>query len=246
MTALVLKDVIKRFGSVEAVSGVSLMVEPGERRVIIGPNGAGKTTLFHCIAGTTTPTAGTIVHDGRNITHLPPNGRASDGLARTFQITNLFPTLTLLDNILIAIAATETLGISRFMRPLYANPERHDRAVKMLESWGLSDVHREVRFVSYGEQRQLELALALASNPRLLLLDEPMAGLSAAESSRVLQMIGALPRTVSVLMIEHDMDVALAFADRVTVMHQGRILSEGSSEAVRADSRVSELYLGAE
>lgn len=246
MSALVLRDVIKRFGAVDAVAGVSMEIAPGERRVVIGPNGAGKTTLFHCIAGAHLPTSGSIVHDNRDITRLSPNARAGHGLARTFQITNLFPSLTLTENVLLALTALERMGIRRLFKPMLRNQSLRDRATRLLSDWGLSNHERLVRHISYGEQRQLELALALASRPALLLLDEPMAGLSVVESSNVLKMISALPRDVSVLMIEHYMDVALKFADRVSVMHQGRVIAEGDSASIRANSQVAELYLGLE
>lgn len=246
MTALVVQDVVKSFGPVNAVGGVSLVVEAGERRVVIGPNGAGKTTLFHCIAGMHIATSGAILHNGRDITRLSPDERWRKGLSRTFQITNLLSSLTVLENVLVALAATEKLGVGRFFMPMHGNKERLSRATTLLSDWGLSGGDRPVRNISYGEQRQLELALALASEPGLLLLDEPMAGLSSVESTRVLKMIKALPRTCSVLMIEHDMDVALEFADRVSVMHQGRVIAEGDSDAIRANNQVAELYLGLE
>jgi branched-chain amino acid transport system ATP-binding protein len=244
MTSLVVRDLVKRFNSIDAVAGVTLVVAPGERRVIIGPNGAGKTTLFHCIAGAHLPTSGTIKHNGRDITRLSPNARARQGLARTFQITNLFPSLTLTENVLLALTAVETMGARRLFMPMHGDRLRMDRAARLLSDWGLVRHERQVRHISYGEQRQLELALALASEPRLLLLDEPMAGLSAAESARVMTLISSLPREVSILMIEHDMDMALELADQVSVMHQGKIIAEGDSASIRANAQVQELYLG--
>jgi ABC-type branched-subunit amino acid transport system ATPase component len=246
MTVLVVKDVVKRFMAVDAVAGVSLAVEPGERRVVIGPNGAGKTTLFHCLAGMHTATSGTILYRGEDITRLPPDQRSRRGIARTFQITNLFSSLSVTENVLIALAAGEKLGLKRFFKPMHADETRMERAAALLSAWGLSGCEREVRHISYGEQRQLELALAFASEPGLLLLDEPMAGLSSVDSGRVLDMLKALPRTCSVLMIEHDMDVALEFADRVSVMHHGKVIAEGDSADIRANSQVAELYLGLE
>jgi branched-chain amino acid transport system ATP-binding protein len=244
MAALAVTQLSKRFGGVDAVVDVSLAVEEGERRVLIGPNGAGKTTLFHCIAGTQLPSAGSVTLFGSEITMLPPYARARAGLARTFQITNLFPTLTVEENVLLAVAAAEKVGL---IRPMRAYRPLYDRASRLLEQWGLAEKpQRQVRHLSYGEQRQLELALALAGSPRLLLLDEPTAGLSAAETARVVAMVRSLPREITLLMIEHDMDVAFELAERITVLHQGRIVAEGDRAAIRANPQVSEIYLGVE
>ena len=244
MAALEVAGLSKRYGGVDAVVDVSLGLAEGQRRVLIGPNGAGKTTLFHCIAGTQFASAGSVRLFGSDITHLPPYARARAGLARTFQITNLFPNLEVLENVLLAVAAFEKTGL---IRPMRAYASIHNRASQLLEQWGLAEKpQRLVRHLSYGEQRQLELALALAGSPRLLLLDEPTAGLSAAESARVVAMVRALPRDISLLMIEHDMDVAFELADRITVMHQGRIIAEGDRQAIRANPQVAEIYLGVE
>jgi branched-chain amino acid transport system ATP-binding protein len=244
MSALAVNRLSKRFGGVDAVVDVSLAVETGERRVLIGPNGAGKTTLFHCIAGTQLPSAGVVTLFGSDITRLPPYARARAGLARTFQITNLFPTLTVEENVLLAVAAAEKVGL---IRPMRAYRALYERASRLLEQWGLAEKpQRQVRHLSYGEQRQLELALALAGAPRLLLLDEPTAGLSASETARVVAMVRSLPREITVLMIEHDMDVAFELADRITVLHQGRIIAEGDRQAIRANPQVAEIYLGVE
>jgi branched-chain amino acid transport system ATP-binding protein len=244
MAALAVTQLSKRFGGVDAVVDVSLAVEEGERRVLIGPNGAGKTTLFHCIAGTQLPSAGSVTLFGSEITMLPPYARARAGLARTFQITNLFPTLTVEENVLLAVAAAEKVGL---IRPMRAYRALYERASRLLGQWGLAEKpQRQVRHLSYGEQRQLELALALAGSPRLLLLDEPTAGLSAAETARVVAMVRSLPREITLLMIEHDMDVAFELAERITVLHQGRIVAEGDRAAIRANPQVSEIYLGVE
>jgi branched-chain amino acid transport system ATP-binding protein len=246
VTALEVRELYKSFGGVEAVSGVSFSVAAGERRVLIGPNGAGKTTLFHSIAGTHLPSSGTVTLFGRDITRLPPHARARSGLARTFQITNLFSTLSVMDNVLLAVAAAANLGPA-LIKPMSSYGQLHERAGRLLSEWGLADrPSREVRHLSYGEQRQLELALALAGAPKILLLDEPTAGLSAAESGRVVAMVQALPRAITILMIEHDMDVAFALADRITVLHQGRIVAEGDQAAIRGNAQVAEIYLGVE
>ena len=244
MAALEVTGLSKRYGGVDAVVDVSLALAEGQRRALIGPNGAGKTTLFHCIAGTQIATSGAVSLFGSDITRLPPYARARAGLARTFQITNLFPNLEVIENVLLAVAAFEKTGL---VRPMRSYASIHGRASQLLEQWGLAEKpQRLVRHLSYGEQRQLELALALAGSPRLLLLDEPTAGLSAAESARVVSMVRALPRDISLLMIEHDMDVAFELADRITVMHQGRIIAEGDRQAIRANPQVAEIYLGVE
>jgi branched-chain amino acid transport system ATP-binding protein len=244
MTALAVENVFKNFGGVAALSGVSLDVAEGERRVLLGPNGAGKTTLFHTISGSIMPTAGRIALFGLDITRLRPDRRARLGLARTFQITNLFPRLTVLDSVLLALGGADGRGLQLFA------PPSGDRALlgeadRLLDRWGLAGTaHRVVRTLSYGEQRQLEIALALAGKPRLLLLDEPTAGLSPAETRRVVAQVHELPRDMTILMIEHDMDVAFELADRIAVMHQGRLIADGDEAAIRANPQVTEIYLG--
>ena len=246
MAALEVSHLAKRYGGVDAVIDVSLELAQGERRVLIGPNGAGKTTLFHCIAGAQIPTSGTVRLFGADITRLAPYARAKAGLARTFQITNLFANLAVLDNVLLAVAAAHDVGPA-MLRPMRSYGAVYKRATKLLGDWGLADSgSRTVRHLSYGEQRQLELALATAGSPKLLLLDEPTAGLSAAETARVVSMVRSLPRDITLLMIEHDMDVAFELADRITVLHQGRIVAEGDRQAIKADPQVAEIYLGVE
>jgi len=246
MTALVVEDVSKNFGGVAALSNISLGIEPGERRVLLGPNGAGKTTLFHSISGNVVPSAGRIILFGADITRLRPDRRARLGLARTFQITNLFPRLTVLDSVLLALDGASGRGMQ--LLSLTANDrDRDGQARALLDRWGLAEAApRIVRTLSYGEQRQLEIALALAGRPRLLLLDEPTAGLSPAETRRVVTMVHALPRDMTILMIEHDMDVAFELADRIAVMHQGRLIAEGDQAAIRANGQVTDIYLGAD
>jgi branched-chain amino acid transport system ATP-binding protein len=246
MTALVVDNVFKNFGGVAALSGVSLAVEEGERRVLLGPNGAGKTTLFHAISGNVMPSAGQIALFGLDITRLRPDQRARLGLARTFQITNLFPRLTVLDSVLLALGGAAGRSLQLFA-PLSNGRALHGEADKLLDQWGLGGTAgRIVRTLSYGEQRQLEIALALAGKPRLLLLDEPTAGLSPAETRRVVSLLHELPREMTILMIEHDMDVAFELADRIAVLHQGRLIAEGDEAAIRADKQVTNIYLGAE
>jgi branched-chain amino acid transport system ATP-binding protein len=234
----------KVFGGLRAVDGVSLDVPAGERRVLIGPNGAGKTTLFHCITGTLVPTTGTVSLFGRDVTHVPEYRRTALGMGRTFQITNVFPDLTLLENLALAIVGTEARKWT-LHRPVSAFPDVHRRAMAGLDAVGLA--HRAaqpVRLISYGERRQLELALALESRPKVLLLDEPCAGLSPSERQRISRMIAALARTITVIMIEHDMDVALGLADRVTVLHRGRIILEGTPDEVQRNPEVRDVYFG--
>ncbi len=246
MTALAVDNVSKNFGGVAALSDISLDVEEGERRVLLGPNGAGKTTLFHAISGNVAPSAGRVILFGLDITRLRPDQRARLGLARTFQITNLFPRLTVFDSALLALDGASGRGL-QLIRPLSSYRGLYAEAQRLLDRWGLADAARRiVRTLSYGEQRQLEIALALAGKPRLLLLDEPTAGLSPAETRRVVAMVHELPRDMTIVMIEHDMDVAFELADRIAVMHQGRLIAEGDEAAIRANGQVTDIYLGTE
>ena len=243
--ALKLDGVSKYFGGLQAVGGVSLAVRPGERRALIGPNGAGKTTLFNLISGSLPVSAGAITLFGRDVTGAPTHRRAAQGLARTFQITNLFADLTVLDNCLLAIQALTRERFAMF-RPLAAFRDLHTAALSTHEAVGLGAVGDvPVRNLSHGEQRQLEIALALAGKPRVLLLDEPTAGLSPAESRLMAGLLARLDPAITVLMIEHDMDIALELAAQVTVLHYGRVIADGSREEIRADAQVREIYLGA-
>ncbi|MGH7306947.1 MAG: ABC transporter ATP-binding protein, partial [Candidatus Rokuibacteriota bacterium] len=215
--ALSLTGLSKEFGGLRAVDGVDLTVGPGERRAIIGPNGAGKTTLFSLISGETQPTNGRILLFGHDVTRYAPHRRAGLGLARTYQITNLFPRLTALENCLLAVQALDPAKF-HIHRALSRYPAFFQRARMVLDAVGLADKEREaVRNLSHGEQRQLEIALALAGSPRLLLLDEPTAGLSPAESHAMTALLKELDPAITVLVIEHDMDVAFALTDRITV-----------------------------
>ena len=228
-----------------AVDAVSLAVQPGERRALIGPNGAGKTTLFNLISGSIPVSSGSIHLFGREITEMAAHRRAALGLARTFQIDNLFPALTVLDNCLLAVQGLTPTKYS-MLRPVAGYPALAARARVTLESVGLGDrLGATVRTLSHGEQRQLEIALALAGRPKVLLLDEPTAGLSPAESRLMARLLRALDPTITVLMIEHDMDIALEIAEHVTVLHYGRVIADGLRDAVKADPFVREIYLGA-
>ena len=246
MIALAVNDLSRSFGGVRALSNISFEVEQGERRLIIGPNGAGKTTLFNMLSGAYPVSGGTVTLFGRDITDLAAYRRARMGLSRTFQITNLFPRLSILENVLLALQATDDNALSLFRR-MRGNAALYRRADALLQEWNLTAIAgRAARQISYGEQRQVDLILAMALNPKVLLLDEPTAGLSAAEVVRVVAMIRSLSKEMTILMIEHDMDVAFTLADRICVLHQGRLIADGDAETVRRDPRVTEIYLGSD
>ncbi|MBV8825937.1 MAG: ABC transporter ATP-binding protein [Bradyrhizobiaceae bacterium] len=244
MTALAVTGLSKSFGGLQVTANVNLAVEPGERRLIIGPNGAGKTTLFNLITGEIAPDGGSVVLFGRDITRLASRNRAHLGLARTYQIITLFARDTILRNVTLAL-----LGLS----PLRWNPvialHRQQHLVAAgraaLERVGLAHIaDRPLAETSYGEKRRVEIAMALAQNPKVLLLDEPFAGLSIDERSDVRKLLVAIPRDVTIVMIEHDMDTALDLADRITLMHFGEVIVEGTRAEVVADPRTREVYLG--
>ncbi len=242
--ALNLTDVSKLFGGLRAVDSVALSVAPGERRALIGPNGAGKTTLFNLISGDLPSSGGQIDLFGRDVTRLPPHRRAALGMARTYQITNLFPKLTVEENLLLAVQALER---TKFMllRPITSYRHLYARAQVALESMGLGGKAGEVvKNLSHGEQRQMEIAMALAGRPRLLLLDEPAAGLSPGESRMMTALLKKLDGAITLIVIEHDMDVAFALTDRVTVLHNGKVIADGSRDEVKANPLVREIYLG--
>jgi branched-chain amino acid transport system ATP-binding protein len=243
--ALRLGGVSKSFGGVPAVRDVSLTVEEGERRLLLGPNGAGKTTLFNVVTGDLPADAGTIRLFGRDVSRMPAHRRVHLGLARTYQVITLFPKSTLADNVQLALLGLSPLRFSPFAS-LSGQRALRERAEAVLQRVGLrAAAHRTLSSTSYGEQRRVEIAMALAQDPRVLLLDEPFAGLSREERRDIQQQLGAIPRRVTVIMIEHDLDVALSFAERITVLHQGQIIVEGSRAEVVADARVQEVYLGA-
>jgi branched-chain amino acid transport system ATP-binding protein len=242
--ALAVDGVSRRFGGVVAVDGVSLTLGEGERVSVIGPNGAGKTTLFRLIAGEMRPSAGNIQMLGREVTRMPAHRRARLGLARTFQVSNLFVGLTVFENVRLG---SQTRGRDRwrFWSPASSDDEPGRAAREVLEHVGLEQrANDRVADLSHGEQRQLEVAMALVTEPRLLLLDEPAAGLATAERSRLRRLLEALPRSLPVLLIEHDMSLALGLADRVFCMHNGRVIASGSPDEVRRDPMVQSVYLG--
>ena len=244
MTALAVSGLTKSFGGLRVTSGVDLVVEPGERRLIIGPNGAGKTTLFNQITGELAPDTGTITLFGRDITRIACRRRAHLGMARTYQIITLFPRDTILRNVVLAL-----LGLSGLRwNPLIRLDRQHHlsaRAGEALARVGLSHIaDRPLTETSYGERRRVEIAMAMAQNPSVLLLDEPFAGLSIDERRDVRQLLAAIPRDVTIVMIEHNMDVALDLADRITLLHFGEVIVEGTRAEVVADPRTREVYLG--
>jgi branched-chain amino acid transport system ATP-binding protein len=241
---LSLEGVSRRFGALLAVNSVSLVVPARERRAIIGPNGAGKTTLFNLITGHLAPTAGQILFDGVPIARLAPHAVARRGIARSFQRTNLFPRLPVLENLRLA-AAARARGSYRLLGSVERLAGPLARAREVAGQVGLAGrLDEPAGRLSYGEQRQLELGVALATGPKLLLLDEPTAGMSPEETHRMTRLLVDLPPDVTLLIIEHDMDVVFSLADRITVLHGGEVLSDGPPEAVRADPRVYDVYLG--
>jgi branched-chain amino acid transport system ATP-binding protein len=241
--ALDVTDLRKQFGGLKAIDGVNLKIPKGDRRLLLGPNGAGKTTLFNLITGDIRPTSGSVRLFGSDITGLPPHRCAPSGLGRTYQILTLFPKNTLAENVKLSLLGKSGLRWSP-LTPIAGRSEFEDRARAALAQVGLMDkADRPLSDTSYGEKRRLEIALALAQNPKVLLLDEPLAGLSRQERSDVQALIESIPRDITVVLIEHDMDVALALADSITVMYYGRVLCEGSRAEVVADPRVKEIYL---
>ena len=244
MTALALDNISINFGGVQAVSDVNLTVAEGERRVMLGPNGAGKTTLFNMIGGQLRPKQGRIALFGRDVTRLGPYQRAHAGIARTFQITSLFSALTVEENVYLAVQGTlpDRYTIWRAASDIADTTQRVEQ---VLTDWRLTDTRRAtVRDLSYGEQRKLEIAMALARQPRVLLLDEPTAGLSTAETENVVALVKSLGRDVTVLVIEHDMDVAFEIGERFTIMSQGRVIADGDAEAIRNNAEIQSIYFG--
>ncbi len=235
---------VKRFGGVIASDGVLLDVAPGELHAIIGPNGAGKTTLIGQLTGEIAPDAGTISFEGRDITALPVHERSALGLARSFQITSLFLDFTALDNVALAVQARAGHSF-RFWRDARGESALREPARAALARVGLSGRSGEiVSNLSHGEQRQLELAMALASQPRMLLLDEPMAGLGPEESARMVGTLRELKQELTILLIEHDMEAVFALADRISVLVYGRVIASGLPGDIRANAEVRQAYLG--
>jgi len=245
MTALTVKALCKSFGGLRVTTDVTLSVEAGERRLIIGPNGAGKTTLFNLITGELRLDSGAVRLFDNDITALPSRRRAHLGMARTYQIITLFPHDTILHNVALALLGLSPLRWNPFV-PLRRQDALFVRARAALERVGLAAIaDRPLAQTSYGERRRVEIAMALAQQPKLLLLDEPFAGLSTEERRDVHRLLAEIPREVTLVMIEHDMDVALELADRISLLHFGQVIVEGTRSEVVADPRTKEVYLGA-
>ncbi|MBI4332656.1 MAG: ABC transporter ATP-binding protein [Chloroflexi bacterium] len=244
MEVLKVTGLTRKFGSLEAVKDVSLTLSRGERRGLIGPNGAGKTTLFSLITGALKPSAGEVHIFGQNARNTPPSRRVALGLARSFQITSLFAELTVLENVQLAVQALKPFRYE-MLRPLARYRSVSEESENLLREWGLWDrKDLTAKYLSYGEQRLMELVLCLASHPRILLLDEPTAGLSAAEAGSIVNAIRKVGSEITLFIIEHDMDVIFDIADSITVLHEGRVLAHGEKEAIRHDRQVQEVYLG--
>ena len=243
-TVLSTQGLVMRFGGITATNDVTMELKRGARHALIGPNGAGKTTLINLLTGVLTPTEGRISLLGEDITTLAPHKRVARGLVRTFQINQLFDSMTPLETL--ALVVSQQTGASgQWWRALGAAKGITTRAGELLEQFRLADVAQQpVKELAYGKRRLLEIAIALACKPRVLLLDEPVAGVPAGEREELLQTVAALPADVSVLLIEHDMDLVFSFADRMTVLVNGTLLTEGDPEQIANDPKVKEVYLG--
>ena len=239
-------EVTRRFGGLIAVDNVDMTVEAGETRAIIGPNGAGKTTLFNLLTGVLTASEGQVIFDGRNITSLPVHDIIQRGISRTFQLTHLFPELSVLENVRIAAQARNNrrwyfLGGSQIINDSKAT------ALEAIKKLGLGDrATIQAGMLSHGDQRLLEIAMALSQNPKLLLLDEPTQGLSIEETERAINILKDLLNStdLTVILVEHDMEVVFRLAEKITVLHRGRVIADGSPDTVKADDSVQEAYLG--
>lgn len=241
---LELNGLSKSFGGLHAVRDVNLKVFPGDRKAIIGPNGAGKTTLFNVVTGVLPASSGQVLLFGEDITRWPCHRRTALGMARTFQITSLFPKLTVVDNVLLAIEGLRKMKFVMW-RFLSSYRELYEKARHLLEDvgyWDRKDV--EVRNLSHGEQRQVEVVLGLASDPKILLLDEPSAGLSSGESREMAAFVKRLDPNLAILLIEHDMDVVFDIADHISVLHFGQMVEDGPTEKIRQSVKVRQIYLG--
>ncbi len=235
----------KSFGALVAVNAVTLAVDEGSLHSVIGPNGAGKTTFFNLLTGQLAPTSGRIVFDGRDIAGTPPHGIAHLGIARSFQRTSIFPTLSLLDNVWLAAFARQESWRGLAWRRTDGYPKLAERAMAVLEEVGLAGKHGEpARAISHGEQRQLELAIALAATPRLLLLDEPASGLSPDETKKMVALVRKLKGRCTIILIEHKIDVVMSMSDRISVMHFGSVIAEGVPAEIQRNAEVRRAYLG--
>lgn len=246
MEAVSLEHVSMRFGGVRALVDVSFRVPAGQKLAIIGPNGAGKTTLFNVLNGQLSPTSGRVHLFGRDITRMAMHRRAHLGLARSFQVTSLFSNLTVVGNAVLALNGTRVLRF-QMLRSLRSYREVFVAAEELLRAWALWERRDDlVRDLSYGDQRRLEIAVTLAAGPKVLLLDEPSAGLTAAESFEVIDKIRSFGGDITVMLVAHDMDLVFGIAERIIVLHQGQLVAEGTVDEIRADARVEEIYVGRE
>lgn len=244
MSLLEVNGLNKAFSGLRVLKDVSLEVQPGQRHVIIGPNGAGKTTIFKCVIGLLPVDSGSVKIDEKEVSGMPPHTRVSFGMACTFQKTTLFDELTVEENLHLAITARKPYRF-RLWKPLSWHEDLQQHTEELLKQWDLWDRrNRKVDELSYGERRILELVLALASKPRILLLDEPTSGMSPAETAQTAELIRNMPRSVAFLVIEHDMNVVFSIADYITVLHHGEVFLSGPPEEVRSDERVREIYFG--
>jgi branched-chain amino acid transport system ATP-binding protein len=231
-----------RFGGLMALNGVDFEVQPGEIRAIIGPNGAGKSTFFNCLTGVVRPTSGRVLFDGQNITGLPPNRISQQGIARSYQITNILPNATTLENA--RIAAQSRRHAWSMLKHHADFHDLMDKANAVLEAVGLAAKADELAAnLSHGEQRNLEIGIALATEPKLLCLDEPTAGMSAAETHDTMQLVRRIAKDLTILIVEHDMQVVMELAHRITVLHYGEILAEGTPAEIQQNPKVQEVYL---
>jgi branched-chain amino acid transport system ATP-binding protein len=238
------QGLVKKFGGITATNNVTLSVRRGARHALIGPNGAGKTTLINLLTGVLEPTEGRIVLEGEDISNLAPHKRVQRGMVRTFQINQLFASMTPLETLALVVSQHRGLG-SKFWQPLGAQAEVARRCEELLAQFHLAEVmNQRTEVLAYGKRRLLEIAIALACEPRVLLLDEPVAGVPAGEREELLQTVAALPADVSVLLIEHDMDLVFSFADRMTVLVNGGVLTEGTPVEIAANEEVKAVYLG--
>ena len=243
-SALETEKLCKSFGALTVADNISFRLEPGARHALIGPNGAGKTTFVNMLTGRIPPSSGRILLGGEEITKVNQAARVRRGLGRTFQVTTLFRSLTVLDNVALAVAERSGFAL-RMWKPASRHDEIKDEAMALLRTLGLADdAKTAVHDLAYGRQRLVEIAIALGLKPKVLLLDEPAAGVPSQDSGRILEVLGALPGDIAILIIEHDMDVVFRFARRITVLVQGQILVEGTPEEIGADRRVRDVYLG--